>query len=206
MANQTPVDICNQALGWVGANLITSQEFDSPSSKEAQLCHANYAALRDAVLEDHPWSFAVKRVVLTPHDDPLEGKDGYLYGDKKRFHMPADVLRMLDVATDSKFNEFSLLQDYTVEDKDIIAGGSDVLYLRAIFRITDTGKMSPNFTQALAARMAMDFAIPLTNSRAMFESMQAMYGVKLHEARTTDGMQGSDRRITSNWLRRARMR
>ena len=60
------VDIANLSLTWMGANLITSLEDEAP---EAQILKANYDLARDATLEAHEWSFAIKRFI--PAKDPI---------------------------------------------------------------------------------------------------------------------------------------
>ena len=53
----TAVSICNQALSLVGANSIISLD---DNTTEARLCKAIYEPVRDALLEEHAWTFAIK--------------------------------------------------------------------------------------------------------------------------------------------------
>lgn len=57
------VEICNSALTLIGSRRIASLSDPSP---EARNCLLNYDICRKAVLRDHPWNFATKRVDLTP--------------------------------------------------------------------------------------------------------------------------------------------
>ncbi len=57
------VQICNIALRRVQGEPITDLETDD--SKSAALCRTFYEPTRDALLEDHPWSFALRRRVVS---------------------------------------------------------------------------------------------------------------------------------------------
>lgn len=186
------IAICNQALGWLGANPIIS--FDD-ASVEAKLCKANYGPLRDAVLEDHAWSFAVKRDALALlNETPVT----YAYA----FQSPTDLLRVLQISVDGNFDVTEKV-DWVLEDRKFLLD-SDTAYIKYIYRMTDPAKFSPNFKQALAARIAADLAIPLTSSRTLQGDMYGLYQVKLMEAAQKDGLQGRYERLRSTWLRDAR--
>ena len=179
------VGICNQALSWVGGSLIT--DF-ADNTNEARLCDANYTAIRDAVLEAHDWTFAVVR-----RDLPMSGTSP-VNGYANAFTIPSDILRITDVNDG---------QDWRVEG-DAIVTNEGAAKIRAIARITDPNRFSSLFVQALAARLAADLAIPLSQSRALQQQHYQIYEMKLAEAVANDGMQGKSRRITSTWLRGSR--
>lgn len=200
------VAICNQALGWLGGELIISLD---DNSVEAKLCKANYTNLRDAVLEEREWTFAVKRLTAAAL---LESP---LYGFDRAFQIPPEVLRVLQVSRagsdvqaggsaggdrhgTGQGRETRI--DWLREGATIVANNADSIYIRALVRITDTTKFSPAFGQCLAARMAMDLAIPLTNSEKMQRAMAAMYGEKIMLAASSDGMQGRSYRTRSDSL------
>jgi len=190
------VSICNLAVSWLSGNLITS--LDDPQ-KEAKLCKANYADARDAVLEDADWTFATRRYRLTPEVAVP------IYGYSHQFLIPYDVIRIIAVSktgTNDSTNEETGL-DWLKEENHILANEA-VVYVRAIFRITDTNKFDSSFKHALAARIASDIAIPLTKSRSMQETMYALYQTKLGNAKSNDGRQGKREQIQAVQLTRAR--
>lgn len=216
MASQ--VSICNQALGWIGANLITSLNDDN---REAQLCKANFFDLRDAVLEEREWTFAVRRIDLSPTTvDPV-------YGYGNQFVLPDDVIRVLNVPdTSSNFlllggagfggievgpDQQPQLQNWRKESIEgpaatgnVILADVDRIVCRVIWRVTNIDLWSPMFTQALAARLAADLAIPLTQNRTLQADMWTLYERKLAKAATMDGMQGKMEKTRSNALERVR--
>ncbi len=205
MADQ--VSICNQALGWLGANLITSLDDDN---REAQLCKTNFVDLRDAVLEEREWTFAVRRFQIAPL--VLEPKYGYT----NQFLIPPQVIRVLNfpntqftdpgsslligtglgvraVGPDQQpqLNTFRVegIEEPSATGKIILAN-TDNLIFRAIVKVANIGLWSPMFIQAMAARLAADLAIPLTQNRNLQKDMWALYGRKLTIASTMDGIQG----------------
>lgn len=197
------VAICNIALGWLGGDLIISLDDDTV---EAKLCKANYAPLRDAVLEEREWTFAVDRI------EPAQLSTGPLYGFDVAFQIPSNVLRVLQVSRAGEDVEgggvasTNTMQgreqriEWLREGETIVANRVDRVYARVLKRITDTTKFSPAFDQALAARLAMDLAIPLTNNQKLQDQMAGMYGEKMRLAAATDGMQGRSYRTRSDSL------
>lgn len=183
------VSICNQALGWLGGNLITSVRDDTT---EAHLCDANYDELRKAVLEEIPWRFAMNRVALT------QLADAPVYGYSHKFLLPSDHIRTIAVVSGSCF-----LEDWEQEGNTILCD-ANTLQISYVKDIVDAGLFSPGFVQALAARMAMDMAIPLTESRSLQDTMAKIYAVKLSSAVTLDSMQGQQEHLISNQYTRIR--
>ena len=57
----TETSICNAALNLLGSSNITSIDDDNT---KARLCKSNYDELRQAVLEEGNWSFAMRRYKL----------------------------------------------------------------------------------------------------------------------------------------------
>ena len=208
---ESEVQICNQALSWLGGDLIISLNDDTT---EAKLCKANYVPLRDAVLEEREWTFAVKRVELAQlSEQPL-------YGFDRKFQIPPETLRVLQV---SRFGEDvtsanvsntgvrSSSRDGTGigretriewlrEGETVVANDAERISARILVRIADTTKFSAAFDQALAARIAMDIALPLTNSRQMQQDMASMYGEKIRLAAASDGIQGRSYNVRSDSL------
>ena len=195
------VAICNQALGWLGGTLITSLTDDSD---EAKLCNANYASLRDAVLEEREWTFAVERI--TPARLAAAPEYGFAY----QFEIPPSVIRVLQVSQKGATANLTAeaystgLGTYDaiewVREGSTIRCDAEEIYARVIQQVTDTTKFSPAFDQALAARIAMDLAIPLTESRTLQRDMAAMYGEKINLAAASDGMQGRSQKTRSTSL------
>ena len=177
------VQICNLALGWLGAELITSLQDDNEGAK---LCNANYASARDAVLESAQWSFAIQRRVLTPVVEEPE----FTWGQK--FLIPVNSIRILKVISNPSNPEVSTSW---AKEGNFIVADQEKLYMIYLARITDTALFTAQFTQALAQRLAADLAIPITESRNLAENYWSLYLAKLEEAIIRDGLTGIPQEI-----------
>lgn len=176
------VSICNLALSWLAGNLIISLDDEA---KEAALCKANYDSSRDAVLEDRAWTFATQRYYWTPVSTAP------VYGYSHAFLINPEVIRVLEVrGTSSTVANGPSDLDWRREGNLILCDAEEI-YVKAIRRIEDTSKFPPAFVQCLAARIAADIAIPLTESANYQQQMWTLYMKKLEDAMATDGMQGS---------------
>ena len=192
------VDICNMALGWIGANRITSLE---DNSEEAQLCDLNYERSRDVVLEAREWTFAVKRFTLLPDSETPE------FTWSNQFKIPTEVLRVITVEREAVVSSNELTHNMIeheqmnwVRELDFILADQEEVLTRCIVRITDTAKFSEAFVHALAARLAADLSVPITRSKSMQQQMFALYDLKLRDAAVMDGIQGRSKRIRSRYL------
>lgn len=181
MATQTAqsmiskVSICNQALSWVGANFIVSLE--EPSA-EGEWCRNNYSFIRDAVIEARMWTFAKTRGSSTVAD-----KDQW---DQYYLHrMPEEWLQVFRV-----FKDTSCTPCEWEREGEYIRAEEDTIYMVGVQRIVDTNKFTQQFVQTLAARLASDMAVPLTEDRKLAQDMFNMYLEKLHHAGVNDGKQG----------------
>ena len=81
-------EIANIALTNLGATNITDIDEDSSNARKIRAIYDN---LRQAVLEEHPWNFAIVRDVLSP--DPTSPVFGYSYKVRK----PTGCLRILGI-------------------------------------------------------------------------------------------------------------
>ena len=196
------VDICNMALGWIGADRITSLD---DNSNQANLCNLNFPRSRDTVLESREWTFAVKRFTLTPSGDAPE------FTWSSEFLIPHEVLRVLTVERASVVSSNELTSNFIeheqmnwVREGQFILADQDIVHMRGIIRIENTKFYSESFVHALAARLAADLAVPITRSRTLQQQMFALYGAKLEDAAATEGMQGRSRRIRSRYLQARR--
>lgn len=189
------VTICNLALSWLAGNLIISIDDEI---NEAQLCKANYELSRDAVLEAMAWTFATKRYTLTP--ETLTPAWGYAH----QFTIPAEIITLLDVTDKSDTPNGANDLDWRREGNLILCDASKV-YVKAIFKQTDPARYPPNFVQAVAARLAAEIAVPLTESQQLAVAMEAKYHDRLMIAAGSDGIQGKTDVIDSRQLTGVRL-
>jgi hypothetical protein len=189
------VSICNQALSWVGQDPINSLDEDT---RRARWCRDNYPFIRDAVLEEYMWTFATFRSDSTVSD--VDSFGSYVHP------IPAGTLGTFRVYRDvSNTNPEGWLKSegWRREGENVVAKDSTV-YMWGIRRVTDTAQFTNLFVQALAARMAADMCIFMTENRNLQVDLWALYANKLKAAATRDGQQGSNERLQSKTLVNAR--
>lgn len=89
------IDICNLALGMLGMPRITSFE---ETNNNARLCADFFPVLRDRLLREHFWSFAVTTAVLPELQEISPYRD---YA--KVFSVPADSVRVVGISGDEEY-------------------------------------------------------------------------------------------------------
>ena len=184
MAN-SKTEICNMALSYLGANLIMDE---NDETTEARLCNLNYDNCLEAVLEDIDWTFATKRYVYkNPVQDPPE------YGFSFGFLLHPEILRVIEV----NGNRY----DWVLENRHILTNQATV-EVKAIIKVEDANRYPPMFVKALAAYLASEIALPLTNNPQHQQAMAQQYMAKRVWAQSNDGRQGkAQRKFSTDWVR-----
>jgi hypothetical protein len=200
-----PLEIANLGLGWLGRSPIAS--FDE-ASKVAERVKGAFDGLRDAVLEDRDWSFAMSRRLLPRH--PLPPAFGYT----SRYEVPEDLLRVVNIEDPSAAEVDGFAASiypvvgglrWELEGGFILADTSVAeLRVRGVERVEASARWSPGFCQALAARLAADLCVPLTENRSLQADMWTLYEKKLNGAAANDGRQGRSQRLTASTLKARR--
>lgn len=173
MSAISEVLICNLALIKIGQQRINSL---SDTNKAAILCNQVYETLRDEVLEDHPWNFAIKRASFT------QLVTIPAYGFAHEYQVPTDCLRVW-----SPENEGTC---FKVEDGKVLTDESE-FKCQYIAQVTNPAKFSRNFADALSIRIAAELAYSLAGSRELQETMLKLYEIRLRIARSNDAQEGT---------------
>jgi hypothetical protein len=166
----------------VGGKRITSVD---DSSVEAILLKELWPMAVDDTIAARDWSFARKVSELMPIVDPT-GED------RATFAIPlnAAVIRHVgsDVTVDNEL-------DWEIENgviliKNALGSPPSVAWARYTVQTREPGLFDAPFTACLAARLAMELAIPIANSGTLFDRLVALYNVRLMQGATTNSMQG----------------
>ncbi|KEX95167.1 hypothetical protein HA62_29795 [Pseudomonas putida] len=153
------IEICNVALSRVAHTqpIVSFTE----KSKAAELCAVFYTTLRDLVLADFPWPFAESIVNLADIGSPAPG---WAY----RYRYPASCLKVRDIIQPGQRRP--LTADLQIPFKIGYDTGGKVIHtdqpeagVRFTFRVEDSTFFDPLFADALAWRLAMDLALPLSS-------------------------------------------
>lgn len=180
------VQICNNALTTMGEDLIVAL---TDNSKAARLCNLQYEIQRDALLREHIWNFATERISLgrlitTP-------SFGYTY----EFQLPTDFLRMIR----TEFSDDISPEQYRIEGRKLLTD-SDTVKIEYTKKVTDPNEFDSLFADLLATRLSVVLALPLTDSKSMFQQMTSLFTFKLSEARLADAQEnGQDEFVANSW-------
>ncbi len=170
------VQICNMALLKFGN--ITISSILSPQNKEERACAVLYPLLRDQLLYEHPWNFAMKRMDISAQiaDTPAFEWD-YAYS------LPSDCLRVWEL--------YDADTQFVVENNELLTNLDTEVYVKYISQITDTGRFSAAFVNCLATRLAAELSAKLSDNRVTRENLMAEYKVILDRAYAINAMEGN---------------
>lgn len=183
MGTVTDVDICNKAITKVNGNRITALGQDS---KEGRLCALLYEQERDALLEEHPWNFAIGRQQLAQLSTAPAFEFDYAYS------LPADAIRPLYM--------YDSTDRFKIESGNLLTDENPVK-LVYIKQVTDTSKFSPLFIDALATKLAAELAKAIPNDSKLAERLLSELQLKLKSAKIRDGQAGTvDRTFHDTFL------
>jgi hypothetical protein len=168
------IALCARALLKIGAETI--QSFDD-GTLEAEVARNLYPSTRDALLSAHPWGFAtaqasLPRLAASPVAD-------YAHA----FQLPADFLRALSAGSGARGRGL----DYRIVGRRLLAD-SEQAVLTYVFR-PDESAFPPFFDQALIARLAAEFCLPVTETTTRSEALAAAAEAEFRRAKLIDAQQ-----------------
>jgi len=187
---QSTVEVVNVALSMIGEDPITSLQDDDQTARIANL---RFPTVRDAVLRNHPWNVAKTRQQLARSiDDPP-------FGWKYRYALPNNWLRTIRI---NNYHEhwYTYGRHYEIEGRFMLTNLEKVqlVYVR---RLEDVTKWDSLLTEVIAARLAAELAMSITQDRAISQQMYQLYNDKLKEARNADAMDEPPQHLDADlWL------
>jgi hypothetical protein len=166
------IDVINGALSKLGAQPILAVTDPSP---EGRLANRTYEDIRDSLFREFEWNFATKRASLAANATAPE------WGFARAYTLPTDLLRLISLN-----NDFD--QDWRNEAGTIVTDMTAPLQIRYV-ALVPVDSMDSTFREALAGRLAMEWAEPLTQTSSVSSTMSALYRNKLQVARVADGQE-----------------
>lgn len=165
------IHIANEALRLIGSEELTSLQ---DSSAESARINNAWDMIVEYLLSLHPWSFALRRVVLARGTDPAFG---YAYA----FALPADCVRMVSV-NDARG---CAIAPWVVEGKTLLAHVEHV-YALYTAREMDVSTWTAGFSSTAAAYLAFSIYNSITKN-APPPHFEQLFRQRLDMARLDDG-------------------
>jgi len=176
----TELGIVNSALIKLGVEIISALP---GTTRQGAIANEQYSKIRDELLYEHPWNFAIKRATLVATVNTPEFDFAYEYT------LPADCLRVWATQYEEDF--------YQVEGTKLYSNYSDVK-IRYISKVTDASTFSPQFSELLSLKLAADLAYILVQSNPLKVILLQEYNVKLRDSRSHDGQENPSYPLTDD--------
>lgn len=175
-------DLCNDSLATIGEGPITA--IDDGTIK-ANHCDRIFETLRDAVLRDHIWNFALKRIELAQTTTPVFDWD-------YAFTLPADCLRVIRMGDNDD-------TPWKIEGRRLVTNTSTakILYIAII---TDMNVWDTMAFQGLATWMASKLATAIKRDIKLAAGLRELYKDILRDAKAIDGQEGIPDVVTATDL------
>lgn len=181
------VEIVNAALQKLGLESIN--DFDTDDAK-ARLAKATYAQIRDDLLRQHRWNFAIKRASLAATTLPT-GVWDYTYA----MSLPSDCLRILELEDEGVEKDET---NWEVEGAYILTNLTPPCKVKYIYRNVDVQSYDPNFIDVLIERLMSEWVEPLVKATNLAEWKAKVYTDKLRLGRSMDGKEATPKELESS--------
>jgi len=163
--------ICNRALGRLGAESITNLDEGTMNS---EFCLRFLPEAIEHILGQWDFKFARRRVQLALNAERP------LFGWEYQFTLPADLIRIVEVVGQSE------LDPYQIENGMILAN-SDAIQLIYIARPDDPNQLPQSIRKAISTHLAYLLSTPLTSNEQLIallmgESQRAIEQAKVEDA------------------------
>ncbi len=186
-------DLCNDALGQIGATRITAID---DNSHNANVCSTFYSTLRDGFLSLTRWSFAETRIELA--QVPIPPLFGFTYS----YQLPTDLLVIREfngnnanptiplIFGDAWFGVAYGVNYFKIEGDKLFTNDSSAFIVYTA-RIENPDRWGALFYQALTFLLAAKLASALTKDDKKAQAKLQDGLNMIHMASGVDGQQGS---------------
>ena len=171
------VEICNLALTMIGCDKIAALTDDN---SRARACNAVFEMVRDNLLVEHPWNFAIKRADLARLAEVTESNWDYFY------QLPTDYIRVIKMTYDD--------YEFAIEDGKL-ATDEESVTIQYIYRVTNPGSFSKSFSYALSFSIALHICYTLSHDLNLLGLLQKQWPLVLANAKATDSQEGTTQEL-----------
>ncbi len=189
---RSETDIVNVGLRLIAGDRITSLD---EGSNNANIASDLYEPVRDELLRSHTWRFATKLVKLVQlATDPTFEYDN-------AFGLPDDWMRTIAVFDNDAGAGGIWYEEAEIAGVGAIMANSETVFLKYVYTLTDTNRMTAGFAKALSTALARDMALPIGNSNTMREKYEKQATKDLNRAKSTDSLSSPARqRPMGSWV------
>lgn len=189
------LELINSALIKIGeTRLVTDPTENSDPANAARVL---LPLLRDKLLRQYRWNFAIKRAQLSASETSP------LFGFANAFDKPSDMLRMIGL-----FDEFEPAQNYTtsrdvfkVEGNQILTDRAAPLQVFYIRRVDAVSEFDPAFSEALSWLLASELAYTLSQGADIVAVAREGFREAMNAARLADAIEGwPEVQQASDWV------
>lgn len=174
------LEICSVALVKIGANGIASFDDDTI---EADVASRLYETTLRGLIASHPWHFTLAESDLVRVDEPARA------GFSNVFELPMDQLRIISAGTSDRARGL----DYRIAGNRLLCNSGQVVL--SYQRRPETETFPAFFVQALSARLAAEFCLPLTEGTSRADALFKLAAAELKIARLIDSQQTTPRAV-----------
>lgn len=166
-------ELVSTSLLYIGAEEITS--LDADTSKRARIARRIYPRLRDRLLSQYRWNFALRRTLLEGVASPAP-----TWGFERAYALPADILVLWDTSFDRR-------EPYRVENGQLLTnepgdvGADNAIGILYTPRITETSMFTEGFRTCLELILAAHLAVPVVNNAELRNSYLDEFAATLQD-------------------------
>lgn len=181
---QSSIEICNVALGMLGAGSIRDFTEDN---KRARMCLAFYTPIRDGLIARFDWPFArrLKKLQQVVTTEPVPN-GWYAY------QLPIDCLTPRDLFPEGSQDKWVIMGQL------LLCQRSEDVYLRYTSRASDSGLFPEPFSGLLAQAMAVQLCMPIAQDKDLYKVLSQQYAWALNEAMENEANIGTEYREADN--------
>ena len=177
----TVTDICNLALGRLGARRLAS--FESDVSTEAKACRLHYEQVRDGLLRRHPWDFATTSKVLSKLTDAPLSEYACAW------QMPGDCVRIIRISSGLVNRP---IQNFSRRGRALLTDDLSAVELVYVTRAVEIPYWDSLFTDALALKLASAIAGDVCQNPALISEVRSEFeSLALPTAQTADAKEAN---------------
>lgn len=179
MINKT--EIANNALAYLSAGSIIS--IDDNDDEKSRVIRSVFDSVAKETIRVHRWSCCIKRATLS-EVLPRPKVDGN-FGYSRRFQLPSDSLRFLDL-NGEPWNVGTSFLDINGRQLHTNAATANIRY---VAWIPDTSLWDVLLAKTVAVAIAMRVARRLTKDGMSYENLYEIYIRTIAEAQKVDAME-----------------